>query len=69
MKPGDLVLCEPFTFEYNPEVDAPSFVGLYMGKRPGSTGSNINQYGILGPDGFIWLWCNRWSVELVNETR
>ena len=68
MKQGDLVTCAPFELEYNPERGSSPFIGLYMGRRPSPTGSNISQHGILGPNGMIWLWCNRWVVEIVHET-
>jgi len=68
LSPGDPVICSPFKWEYNPEKDSPPFVGMFIGRRPSPTGSNISQHGVLGPNGMNWLWCNRWAVEIINET-
>jgi len=65
MNPGDLVICEPFKFEYNPEVGSPSFIGIFLGRRRKEW--NPSEYNVLGPNGMVWLWCNRWAVERINE--
>ena len=61
---GDLVLCEPFKIDMNPEVKSPPFVGIFMGRR--RVEWSPSEYNILGPNGMVWLWCNRWAVEVVQ---
>ena len=66
LSPGDPVICTPFKWEYNPEVDSPPFVGMWMGSR--RIEWSPSEYNILGPNGLVWLWSNRWAVERINET-
>jgi hypothetical protein len=47
-------------------VDSPPFVGMWMGSR--RVEWNPSEYNILGPNGLVWLWSNRWAVEIINET-
>ena len=63
---GDPVLCEPFKYENNPEVDSQPFVGMFIGRR--RIEWSPSEYNILGPNGSVWLWSNRWAVEIINET-
>jgi hypothetical protein len=65
VNPGDLIRCEPFKFEYNPEKDSRPFVGMFMGRRRNEW--NPSEYNILGPDGLVWIWSNRWAVEVIHE--
>ena len=63
---GDPVICAPFKWENNPEVDSQPFVGMFIGRR--RIEWSPSEYNILGPNGSVWLWSNRWAVEIINET-
>jgi len=66
LNPGDPVICTPFKWENNPEVDSQPFVGMFIGRR--RIEWSPSEYNILGPNGSVWLWSNRWAVEIINET-
>jgi hypothetical protein len=63
---GDAVICTPFKYHNNPEEYLPPFVGMFMGRR--RLEWSPSEYSILGPNGLVWLWSNRWAVEIINET-
>lgn len=63
---GDPVLCEPFKLHNNPEVNSPPFFGLFIGRR--RLEWSPSEYNVLGPNGLVWLWSNRWAVERINDS-
>ena len=67
MKPlldvGTLCVISPKDHEHNPNLLDPSFIGMYLGTLKDASGWAMGKHQVLGPDGYVELWSNRWNVE------
>lgn len=66
MNPGALVVAAPFKYEYNPELNKPEKIGIFLGWKRDTSGWRGARARLLTAYGYEECWSSQWAVKLLR---